>query len=125
MVILHVTFLVLKIQCPIECHQSQRDFNHWKVKQQCPRKAGYQNIDKEPYFNGKDVCSIVGYANFHRTIQNHVEDEDRKHLAELSPGSTVNFHEGEVVYIITETGVYELTFLKKTQPLMDLHVVLC
>ena len=54
-----------------------------------------------------------------------MEDEDRKHLAELSPGSTVNFHEGEVVYIITETGVYELTFLKKTQPLMDLHVVLC
>ena len=63
----------------------------------------------EPYFNGKDACTIFGYYDPQKALQKHVEDEDRKHLARLAPGSAVNYHEGKAVYI-TELGFYDLAF---------------
>ncbi|MCT7855981.1 MAG: BRO family protein, partial [Lactobacillus iners] len=35
-------------------------------------------IDDEPYFVGKDVAEILGYAKPRNAISVHVDDEDKK-----------------------------------------------
>ncbi len=35
-------------------------------------------IDKEPYFVGKEIATILGYRNGSRDINRHVDEEDRK-----------------------------------------------
>lgn len=35
-------------------------------------------IDNEPYFVGKDVAKILGYALPTKVIQDHVDKEDQK-----------------------------------------------
>lgn len=34
-------------------------------------------IDDEPYFVGKDVAEILGYAKARNAIASHVDDEDK------------------------------------------------
>lgn len=34
-------------------------------------------IENEPYFVGKDVATVLGYAKPRNAISNHVDDEDK------------------------------------------------
>lgn len=35
------------------------------------------SIDNEPWFVGKDVATALGYSNSRKTIQDHVDEEDK------------------------------------------------
>ena len=37
-------------------------------------------IEDEPWFVGKDVATILGYADVNQVLLNNVEEEDRKYL---------------------------------------------
>lgn len=72
-------------------------------------------INNEPYFVGKDVANILGYADLNRAINQHVDNEDRKVLSYKASGDLVpslwrdkNDFSNKV--LITESGVYSLIF---------------
>lgn len=72
-------------------------------------------INDEPYFVGKDVANILGYADSTRAINQHVDKEDRKSLSYKASGDLVpslwekkNDFSNKV--LITESGVYSLIF---------------
>lgn len=82
-------------------------------------------IDGEPYFVGKDVAEVLGYAKPRNAIRNHVDDEDKKvELVNLSqtPQNRANVNNSQVsqnatgyqnIDLITESGVYSLIFASK------------
>ena len=43
-------------------------------------------VKGEPWFKGKDVAMILGYANTAKAILNNVDDDDKKKLEEVSKG---------------------------------------
>ncbi|MFC6170392.1 phage antirepressor [Loigolactobacillus jiayinensis] len=62
-------------------------------------------IDNKPYFVGKDVAEILGYAKSRNAISSHVDNEDKKDAPIQGPlGGTQN------MTIISESGVYSLIF---------------
>lgn len=62
-------------------------------------------IEGEPYFVGKDVADILGYAKSRNAISSHVDNEDKKDAPIQGPlGGTQN------MTIISESGVYSLIF---------------
>lgn len=62
-------------------------------------------VDDEPYFVGKDVADILGYAKSRNAISSHVDNEDKKDAPIQGPlGGTQN------MTIISESGVYSLIF---------------
>ena len=63
-------------------------------------------IDSEPYFVGKDVATILGYANPQKAIRDHVDEEDRT----VNESFTVNGTQGT---LINESGLYALVFGSK------------
>lgn len=70
-------------------------------------------IDNEPYFVGKDVAKILGYALPTKAIQDHVDKEDQK--SEIVNKSQF-FQNGTgfmSVDLIIESGVYSLIFSSK------------
>ena len=54
------------------------------------------SIDK-PYFNGKQVCKILGYANYHNALRDHVDEDEKKPLSSLPTGAVHNYHEGKAI----------------------------
>lgn len=61
--------------------------------------------DGEPWFVGKDVAAILGYADVNKAVAMHVDDEDKKLNDKTSPsfgqrGATT----------INESGLYSLKF---------------
>lgn len=46
-------------------------------------------IDDEPYFIGKDVAEILGYAEPRRAVIQHVDKEDRKSLGRKDWGARI------------------------------------
>jgi prophage antirepressor-like protein len=94
--------------------------------------AGTEN---DPYFCGKDVCTILGYSNIKNNLFNHVDADEKKDLSELvgreSNGPLVpnkvgekfsptllgtrgplNGNQGRAVYI-NEPGLYRLVMASK------------
>ena len=63
--------------------------------------------DGEPYFVGKDVADILGYADTDQAIRKHVDEEDK--LTRRFNGSGQN----REMTIINESGVYALIFGSK------------
>ena len=61
-------------------------------------------IDGEPWFVGKDVAEILGYAIPRKAIRDHVDDEDKGVLKWNTPGGPQD------LTIINESGVYSLVF---------------
>ena len=66
-------------------------------------------IDGQPYFVGKDVAEILGYANTRDALSKHVDSEDK---------NTVAIHDGITrgnpnQIVINESGLYSLTFGSK------------
>ena len=75
--------------------------------------------DGEPWFVGKDVATILGYANTKKAIIDHVDKEDKQvvQLADIQQG-----HEtlpsnmvGSKVVIINESGLYSLILSSKLE----------
>ncbi|WP_057704992.1 phage antirepressor [Lactiplantibacillus plantarum] len=61
-------------------------------------------IDKIPYFVGKDVASILSYADTNQAVRNHVADTDK--LSRNFNGSGQN----RIMTVINESGLYDLIF---------------
>ena len=59
-------------------------------------------INNEPHFVGKDVASILGYANPNEAIADHVDDEDKLNSKTLS---SLGQRGG---WLINESGLYSL-----------------
>lgn len=64
-------------------------------------------IEKEPYFVGKDVTEILGYANASKAIANHVDTEDKLNNESLS---SLGQRGG---WLINESGLYSLILSSK------------
>ena len=65
--------------------------------------------DGEPYFVGKDVADILGYADTDQAIRKHVDEEDK--LTRRFNGSGQN----REMTIINESGLYSLILSSKLQ----------
>ncbi|HCX8374450.1 TPA: phage antirepressor, partial [Staphylococcus aureus] len=61
-------------------------------------------IENEPYFVGKDIAEILGYARADNAIRNHVDSEDKLTHQFSASGQNRN------MIIINESGLYSLIF---------------
>ncbi|HEB2280926.1 TPA: ORF6C domain-containing protein [Staphylococcus aureus] len=66
-------------------------------------------VDGEPYFIGKDVADILGYANGRDALSKHVDAEDKLMSQIATAGQNRN------VTIINESGLYSLIFSSKLE----------
>ena len=66
-------------------------------------------INNEPWFVGKDVAKILGYAKPENAIANHVDEEDK--TSTLIQGSGSNYKSKAI--IINESGLYSLVLSSK------------
>lgn len=66
-------------------------------------------VDGEPYFIGKDVADILGYANGRDALSKHVDAEDKLPSQIATSGQNRN------VTIINESGLYSLIFSSKLE----------
>ena len=57
-----------------------------------------QGKTNEPYFNGKDVCALLGYTNSKKTLQEHLDKDEKKSLLEMGPISGPTYKEGKPFY---------------------------
>lgn len=64
-------------------------------------------INGEPWFVGKDIAEILGYANTQKAIRSHVDNEDKLTEQFVRAGQLRS------VYIINESGLYSLIFGSK------------
>lgn len=65
------------------------------------------SVNDEPYFVGKDVAEILGYANPQRAIRNYVDEEDKGVTKSVTPGGKQD------IVIINESGLYSLILSSK------------
>nr|WP_186433610.1 BRO family protein [Lactobacillus jensenii] len=65
-------------------------------------------IDDEPYFVGKDVAEILGYAKPRNAISVHVDDEDKKDAPIQGPLGGV-----QTMTMVNESGLYSLILSSK------------
>ena len=63
----------------------------------------------EPWFVGKDIATILGYAKPENAIANHVDDEDK--TSTLIQGSGSNYKSKAI--LINESGLYSLILSSK------------
>ena len=68
-------------------------------------------IDNEPWFVGKDVAAILGYANPNEAIKDHIDKEDKLNSKTLSSFDLDLGQRGG--WLINESGVYALIFGSK------------
>lgn len=66
-------------------------------------------VNNEPWFVGKDVAEILGYAKPENAIANHVDKEDK--TSTLIQGSGSNYKSKTI--IINESGLYSLILSSK------------
>lgn len=67
------------------------------------------NIDGEPWFVGKDIAEILGYAKSRNAIATHVDEED-KTPALIQGGCSTG---SQTTTIINESGLYSLILSSK------------
>ncbi|MCT3603196.1 phage repressor protein/antirepressor Ant [Lactobacillus acidophilus] len=82
------------------------------------QKVRTLKIEDEPYFVGKDVAEILGYAEPRRAVIQHVDKEDRKSLGrkdwgDLCPNLWTNPSDFTNKAVVNESGVYALIFGSK------------
>ncbi|ENJ9653499.1 phage antirepressor [Clostridium botulinum] len=65
-------------------------------------------VDNKPYFVGKDVAEILGYAKPQNAIATHVDEDDT-----LKQGITDNLGRIQQTTIINESGLYSLILSSK------------
>ena len=67
-------------------------------------------LEGKPYFVGKDIAEILGYAKARNAIAKHVDDEDKKDAPiQGTLGGT------QQMTIINESGLYSLIFSSKLE----------
>ena len=66
-------------------------------------------VDDEPWFVGKDIATILGYAKPENAIANHVDDEDK--TSTLIQGSGSNYKSKAI--LVNESGLYSLILSSK------------
>lgn len=66
-------------------------------------------VDGVPWFVGKDIATILGYAKPENAIANHVDDEDK--TSTLIQGSGSNYKSKAI--LINESGLYSLILSSK------------
>jgi prophage antirepressor-like protein len=64
-------------------------------------------LEGVPYFVGKDVADILGYANPLKAIRTHVDDEDKGSTEMVTPGGK------QELTVINESGLYSLILSSK------------
>lgn len=64
-------------------------------------------IDNEPFFVGKDVANILGYADTYGALKKHVDDEDKQNCQNDS------FETPRGMTVINESGLYSLVISSK------------
>ena len=64
-------------------------------------------LNDEPWFVGKDVAEVLGYANASKALKDHVEDEDKLNNDSLS---SLGQRGG---WLINESGLYSLILSSK------------
>ena len=64
-------------------------------------------LNNEPWFVGKDVAEVLGYANASKALKDHVEDEDKLNNDSLS---SLGQRGG---WLINESGLYSLILSSK------------
>lgn len=64
-------------------------------------------IDNEPFFIGKDVAEILGYADTYGALKKHVDDEDKQNCQNDS------FETPRGMTVINESGLYSLVIGSK------------
>ena len=65
------------------------------------------NKDGEPWFVGKDVAEVLGYADTRKAIRMHVDDDDKGGDILSTPGGR------QQITIINESGLYSLILSSK------------
>lgn len=70
-------------------------------------------IDNEPWFVGKDVAGILGYANQNEAIQDHVDEDDKLNSKTLSSQDLGLGQRGG--WLINESGLYSLVLGSKLE----------
>lgn len=71
------------------------------------QKVRTVTVDNEPYFVGKDVAEILGYARTDNAIRNHVDEDDKLTHQFSASGQNRN------MTIINESGLYSLILSSK------------
>ena len=72
-------------------------------------------INGEPYFVGKDVAEILGYANASKAVLTHVDDEDKTFvMLDIAGSKNGNVPAGQSkTAFINESGLYSLILSSK------------
>ena len=70
-------------------------------------KIRVEEIEQIPWFVGKDIAEILGYANPLKAIREHVDDEDKGMNETVTPGGR------QQMVIINESGLYSLILSSK------------
>ena len=65
------------------------------------------SINGEPWLVGKDIALMLGYSNPHKTIRDHVDDEDKGVNESVTPGGR------QRTIVINESGFYCLVLSSK------------
>lgn len=68
-------------------------------------------INDEPWFVGKDVATILGYANPNEAIQDHIDDDDKLNSKTLFSSALDLGQRGG--WLINESGLYSLILSSK------------
>ena len=64
--------------------------------------------DGEPWFVGKDVAEILGYENPTKAIRDHVDDEDKMGVQNVTPSIIDALGREQWPTWINESGLYSL-----------------
>ena len=64
-------------------------------------------INNKPYFVGKDIAEVLGYANTPKAIRDHVDDDDKLSERIVLSGQNRN------MTVINESGLYSLILSSK------------
>ncbi len=70
-------------------------------------------VDGEPYFIGKDIADILGYANGRDALSKHVDEDDKKVLT--SRNTTLENLPNRGLTAVNESGLYSLIFSSKLE----------
>ena len=73
-------------------------------------------VDGLPWFKGKQVATILGYANTKNAIINNVREQDKKRMEEIGgpPNGPLDYNAKHAMYI-NESGLYDLVFSSKKE----------
>ena len=74
----------------------------------------YILVDGVPWFKGKEVATLLGYANTKNAIINNVRDQDKRKMEEIGgpPNGPLDYNAKNAMYI-SESGLYDLVFNSK------------